>query len=218
MRVLERMQGLIQRTYALDNAHRVTDFLVTSPALARSLGLAPGDEAPEEQVLVAGDGEAVDLSLYLAAGVLARLEEEDPLEGLHDGNLEPFWTALEGVSHFVYLVWNAGRSRQVTQLELELQAEVDKFVLTVLVVAAQQGRVPAELHRWLFELPRLDARLAPEAARRYLEANRYAERYCRALARRYLSGRDRESMMPELRRFYRLGQRAKLRHIDGTAG
>ncbi len=38
------------------------------------------------------------------------------------------WTALEGVSHFVYLAWNAGHDKPVSLLELEMQAEVDKYV------------------------------------------------------------------------------------------
>jgi len=39
---------------------------------------------------------------------------------------------LEGVSHFLYLTWNAHYDRQVSLLDLELQAEVDKFVFAVL--------------------------------------------------------------------------------------
>jgi hypothetical protein len=102
----------------------------------------------------------------------------------------------------------------VTRLEMELQAEVDKFVTTALLVAAQQGgRVPADLHAWLFEFWRLDESLDDEEADRYVRANRYAGRYCRRLSRQYLrTGAD--SMFPEIRRFYRYTQRRKLRHID----
>ena len=46
----------------------------------------------------------------------------------HDG-----WLQLaEGVSHFVYVANRARQELPSTQLELELQAEVDKFVLLVL--------------------------------------------------------------------------------------
>ena len=218
MQVIDRLQGILQRTYDLQNPHRVTDFLVTSPEFARGFGFSPDSLGGTEKVLVSGDGEAVDLAVYLDEDVVHRLVEENPLEALHDGNLAPFWTALEGVSHFVYLVWNATWQRQVTRLELELQAEVDKFVTTALLVAAQQGgRVPADLHAWLFELWQLDESVEGEDADRYARANRYAGRYCRRLSQEYL--RDgAASLFPEIRRFYRFTQRRKLRHIDAGRG
>lgn len=217
MDVVSRLQGIIERTYDLDNDHRVTDFLVTNPDFAHGLGFRPGAAGGAEQVLVSQDGGNLDLAVYLDDAVLDRLGEHDPLDILHDGNLEAFWTALEGVSHFVYLVWNAARRRPVTRLELELQAEVDKFVTTALLVAAQQGgRVPADLHAWLFDFWRLDESLEGEDADRYSQANRYAGRYCRRLSKEYL--RDGSgSLFPEIRRFYRFTQRRKLRHIDAES-
>ena len=214
MQIIDRLQGIIERTYDLDNSHRIADFLVTNPDFAREYGFSPERAGGTEKVLFSEDGGGLDLAVYLDAEVVSRLRDENPLDNLHDGNLAAFWTALEGVSHFVYLVWNATRRRQVTRLELELQAEVDKFVTTALLVAAQQGgRVPADLHAWLFELCRLDESLGGEEADRYTRANHYVGRYCRRLSRDYLrSGAD--SLFPEIRRFYRFTQRRKLRHIE----
>ena len=218
MRVLNKLQGIIRRTYDLGSQPSVSEFIVTCPQVAMRLGLVPGLRPVEEQVLVAADGDNVDLAVYLNPTVLERLRQEDPLEALHDGNLGDFWTVLEGVSHFVCLAWNAARNRQVTQLELELQAEVDKFVTTALLVAAQRGgRVPPDLHQWLFELPSIDDSLDEERTARYRSANRYAGRYCLELIRRYLSDGRNRSMMPELRRFYRFSQRGKIRHIRSGA-
>lgn len=213
MRLLEDLQGALERTYALDAAHRVTDFLTTRPGLAASLGLAPGTAAAEEHLLVAEDDEGMDLAVYLDAGVLERLRSEDPLRRLHDGNLADFWTVLEGVSHFLYLTWNAGRGKPVTLLELELQAEVDKFVVTALVAAAQHGQVPGELHDWLFRLCRIDPSLDAQTRDRYERASRYASRYCRTLSRRFLREGASPALVPEVRHFYRLSQRGKLAHI-----
>lgn len=214
MRLLDELQGLLHATYALDGEHRVTDFLTTSPELARSLGLAASQSAHEERVLVRQEEDTVDLAVYLAPALLERLHAADPLERLHDGNLADFWTALEGVSHFVYLAWNAGRDRPVTLLELELQAEVDKFVLTALVAAHQTGRVPGGLHHGLFSLCRLDPGLDEPARARYEAASRYAGAYCESLARRFLRERPAAAMVRELRGFYRLTQRGKLSHIE----
>ena len=77
------------------------------------------------------------------------------------GNLADYWTALEGVSHFMYLAWNAGHDRAVSLLELELQAEIDKYVASWWLLREQDpARFPAELHRLLFERTQIDAQLA----------------------------------------------------------
>ncbi len=214
MRLLDELQGMLHQTYALEDGHRVTDFLTTNPALIRSLGLVPGSPAAQEQVLVSQDEDGIDLAVYIDSEVLQRLAESDPLERLHDGNLEDFWTALEGVSHFVYLAWNAGLDKQVTLLELELQAEVDKFVLTALLLAVRQGCAPDALHHGLFRRCRIDPTLDPEARLRYRAASRYAEAYCTQLLARFRHNRTLRDLAPELRRFYRMTQHGKLAAVS----
>src|SRR6202030_239021 len=63
-----------------------------------------------------------------------------------------YCTALEGVSHFVYSTWRLGRDLPVSLLELETQAEVDKYAVTVFLLADQQGGgYPAQVHARLFD-------------------------------------------------------------------
>ena len=70
-------------------------------------------------------------------------QRRDPLEALDEGNLADYCTALEGVSHFHYLVWSLARGRNVSLLELELQAEVDKYASAVALLTRQRaGRFP----------------------------------------------------------------------------
>src|SRR6201991_295198 len=107
------------------------------------------------------------------------------MERLHDGNVADYWTALEGVSHFVYLAWNAGHDKPVTLLELELQAEIDKYVLAAWLLRSQgAGRFPRELHRALFDRARIDPVAAGGRAGLYRMASRYAARFCRRIAGR----------------------------------
>ena len=97
------------------------------------------------------------LSLYLDPALLARLARADPLERLHAGNVADCCTALEGVSHFLYLAWNAGHDKPVSLLELEMQAEVDKYVASHWLLRRQlPERFPAELPQLLFERARID--------------------------------------------------------------
>src|SRR6185312_4492751 len=124
--ILTQLQQLIGGIYDVSIAHDVYDFLVTD---RRRLPACVRGRRSEEDLIVAQpaatDGEA-EISLYLDAGLLERLQRENPMVRLHDGNVADYWKALEGVSHFLYLAWNAGHDRPVSILELEMQAEVDK--------------------------------------------------------------------------------------------
>jgi hypothetical protein len=220
--ILKQLQDFIGDIYDVSISHDVYDFLVTDrrylPAAARSSG--PTDEElivaqPEE-----GDTGEIAMSLYLDPELLERLDRADPMERLHDGNVADYWTALEGVSHFVYLAWNAGHDKPVSLLELEMQAEVDKYVGSYWLMRRQfPDRFPAELLRLLFERTRIDSRLAAGREDLYREASRYAERFCRRLEQslRGARGRSQAEVLTELRRFYRLTNARKMAHIQRTA-
>ncbi|HEY5790852.1 MAG TPA: hypothetical protein VIX81_09520, partial [Gammaproteobacteria bacterium] len=108
--------------------------------------------------------------------------------------------------------------RPVSRLELELQAEVDKFVLSVQLLGEQGHRAPSRgLHARLFRHCRIAAALSHPERQRYDVANRYAAHYCHYLQRRLLKPRPSAAAVRELRRFYRLRGRGKLRHIDAIA-
>ena len=141
-------------------------------------------------------------------------------ETYNGGNIADYWTALEGVSHFLYLAWNASHDRAVTLMELELQAEIDKYVSTLWLLREQNPRrFPAELHHLLFERARVDATLAGDRLGLYRSADHYASRYCRRLARTLLptSASAQADASAELRRFYRLTRERKIRHIERVA-
>jgi hypothetical protein len=225
--ILRRLQDLIGGIYDVSIGHDVYDFLVTDqkrlPAAAR--GGAPTDE----QLIVAQPEEGVNgelaMSLYLDPELLERLKRADPMERLHDGNVADYWTALEGVSHFLYLAWNAGHDKPVSLLELEMQAEVDKYVASYWLMRRQfPDRFPAELWQLLFERTRIDPRLAAGKVDLYREATRYAQKFCRRLERllraatlRGTDGRSPADVLAELRRFYRLTNARKVAHIERTA-
>jgi hypothetical protein len=219
--LLTQLQGLISGIYDVSIAHDVYDFLVTDrghlPAAARS------GESDEELIVAqhAGEnGSEVGMSLYLDPALLKRLSLADPMVRLYDGNVADYWTALEGVSHFLYLAWNAGHDRPVSLLELEMQAEVDKYVASYWLMREQlPGRFPAELLSLLFERTRIDSRLARGREGLYREASRYAQKFCRRLEQslRVAGGDSDGEILAELRRFYRLTNARKVAHIERSA-
>src|SRR6185312_2132304 len=110
------------------------------------------ERRPREQLLVCeGDGE-MSIALFVDPAAIANLVRHDPGNRLGDHNLGDFLLAIEGVSHFIYAILCARTERPVTQLELELQAEVDKYV-TCLLVTEPEPRVSRELRERLFGEP-----------------------------------------------------------------
>jgi hypothetical protein len=209
--LLRKLEAMLHELYALEVGYAVADFLITDPDLMRALD-SSGRTIDEKLLISEADGEA-DVALYLERELLERLDRHDPLTRLDRDNLADFWSALEGVSHFTYYAWNAARDKGVSLFELELQAEVDKFVTTGMLLRAQTGREANGLHGWLFDSPTLAAELGEQERERYRRANRYAAKYCRRLGRA-LGADDETAAQRELRHFYRLSQSSKLAHID----
>jgi len=218
--LLSRLQELIGDIYDVRVAHDVYDFLVTDrsqlPPAAR------GGTAEEELIVAQSGRDELALSLYLDPALLRRLARANPLERLHAGNVADWCTALEGVSHFLYVAWNAGHDKPVSLLELEMQAEVDKYVASYWLLRQQfPDHFPAELRRVLFARARFDPRLAAARAQMYREASRYAEKFCRRLeqalargARRRVEHAHDSVVLAELRRFYRLTHARKRALIE----
>lgn len=211
---LSSLQTRLQSVYEIDLEHHVDDYLITNKALASTLDRGRSSAYAREKLLVHEDEEGLNLSLYIDAGVLDQFDRKDPLEQLDATNLQEFCLVIEGISHFIYLTWNASHDRSVTLLEMELQAEIDKYIMLMYCLDRQENPPQrGQLSRLLFESGSYHPDLGHEESRRYYVANACARRYCRRLEARFGVLRDRKGLLAELRRFYRLGQRDKLRRI-----
>ncbi len=217
--LLNSLQQQLERIYQVKIPHDVGDFVIHDETLARRLGSAAAAPPSCEQLFVHEGDDQLDISLYIEQSVVERLRDDDPWQRLHGGNISDYCTALEGVSHFVYLIWNARFGREVSALELELQAEVDKYIsLSFLFGQQDRGVVPQWLGSMLFNDPEFDNRLDRQRLKRYQEANYYARKFCRTIENRYLKRPRGSGLFNELRRFYRLTRWQKIDHIAATHG
>ena len=204
--VLVDVQRRLESLYALPAQAPVTDFLIADGS---------GYPGGGSRTLVTQEGDEMSVGVVLEAGIGARLAEQDPRERLDGRNLDSFCTATEEVSHFVYLLFCAGAGRTVTELELELQAEVDKYLCSAFLLSLQnEGAVSTRLKELLFRGYRLADEMSAERAARYHAASQLAYRYCGHLESRYLRPSRLGDLAREARRFYRLGQREKLEKIS----
>jgi hypothetical protein len=192
------IQGGLERLYQLEPTVDVGAFV------------SAAEEGEREALMVrmADDG-AIEMSLRLPP--LGK-GEFDLLGGR---DLDPLCQIIEGVSHFVYLSARAREDRGTTQLELELQAEVDKYVVLVAALGPVDEPKSVRLRERLYDDVSFCEDEGNEFGDRYRMANQVAARFVRRLERSYLrDGRVRE-LRRELRRFYRLGQEDKLRAASG---
>ena len=203
----------MQSIYEIDVEHHVHDFLITDRKLADFLSQTDRLRDNDERLLIAEYDGGLDLSLYIDEEVINHMDNAHPVELIEQGKYSEFCLMLEGVSHFVYLIWRAKHQKKITLLEMELQAEIDKFILLQSFYDAD--RINNEFIRnWLFERHEFDALLNAEERERYECANHYAGKYCMGLQQQYsLSGLN-NTLLNELRRFYRLGQEQKFRYIN----
>jgi hypothetical protein len=159
------------------------------------------DDVERERLLVRDADDAVELTLELPAHAV----EPGPV------TLDVLCQLVEGVSHFVLVAERARRELPTTQLELELQAEVDKFV--VLAIASEQEMDAAErvaVHRRLFGAVHFFDPAGTECGDRYRMAHSLAMRFTYRLEHRFLRAGRRRELREALRHFHRVGQAAKL--------
>lgn len=181
-----RIQRGLETLYRLERAADVDAFVTP----------AEGDE--RETLFVRQSEDGLELSLRLP-----RLGE--------DAGMDSLCQIIEGVSHFVYLADRAGREREATQLELEVQAEVDKYVVLAASLRDFDLRTSERLREQLYDNVAFAHDADTEEGERYRMANVCAQRFTRRLETQYVRRARYRELQGELRRFFHLGQGEKLR-------
>lgn len=219
---LGALQERLGELYDVELDVRVEDFLCDEDT-ARALGGEDAAARGEVLFVIEGDGEGD------GARVALFLEPRARELGARRADFHAWCLAAEGVSHFVYLAFRADHQLAVSELELELQAEVDKWALALLapfrdVRAARllAGRGVGAIalrdrsrrvRERLFGRARFLDDAETERGARYRAALRLAARYAETLERELVARGDVEQLARELRRFYRLGSREKIERI-----
>jgi hypothetical protein len=180
------VQGALERLYQLDRVAEVHDYL------------RPAEEGEREALLVRETDDGLEMALRVPQLV-------------GEAELDPLCQIIEGVSHFVYLADRASAEREATQLEMELQAEVDKYVVLAASMAKLDVGTSGVLRAKLYERVAFQHAAGSELGERYRMANDLAGRFVRRLEQRFLATRRYQELRAELRRFYRMGQEEKLR-------
>ncbi len=179
-----RVQASLEGFYGIDRVVDVGEFVRHA-----------GDNRETLLVRDAGDG---SLEMMLELPTLTR-------------DLDGVCQIIEGVSHFVYVATRASQDRTATALELEIQAEVDKYVVLAGDIESLDVERSARLRERLYEQVAFLHGETSELGERYRIANRVASRFVRRLEARYVGERRFGEMRREMHAFFRVGQEEKLR-------
>jgi hypothetical protein len=186
-RVAGRVQRGLERFYRLERVAHVGAFLRAVPD--------------------AGEREAVRLR-HAEDGAL-EIEVITPALG-NAPDMDTFCQVIEGVSHFLYVAERARRELPTTELELELQAEIDKYLLLVWQNREFDPATSRAVHARLFEDVRFCHAPGTLEGDRYRLANDLAARFVRRLDTAYAAKGRFGDLREALARFYRMGQAEKI--------
>lgn len=196
---LSQLQQLLQSVHGVQAAP-VREFLVDRAFREKHAPLA----SPQEALLLRESGEELHVALFLDDGVLAQLGRSCSEPWTRE-RLSGFCAAAEGVSHFLYLAHRAGQGGQVSQLELEAQGELDKYLAVILQLWATGRRAASPaLRRNLFEGSVLRPGLTSPERDRYRLASALAAACAKAWEARYVLAGRLDALLRDARRLYRL--------------
>jgi len=186
---LVRVQRQLEAIYELEPTPSIAPFVRID-----------ADEL-REQLLVRESADGMDIVVVLPVASAEAVLSRDA-----GAELDAYLGAVEGISHFIHLAERARTELPTTLLELELQAEVDKFAFLAGETAAANTLQLVSLHRRLYEDVRFIHASATEAGQRYRLANGLAARLWSQLIRQGPAALHRDT----LKRFYRASQAEKI--------
>ncbi len=213
MKLIDQIQLQLESTYGIKTGEKASDYLINKQELYALIGPSQVIQTPKELFLVnpQPQNDTLEVALFLDPDLRENLEKNNPLELLSQKNIADFCTMIEGISHFVYYVHKSCLQCEITQLEMELQAEIDKFVLLSLIIQKDQNQIYNILDL-LFENYELHEDLTPTQIERYHTASNLAHRYCHELSKTMRSNNSLE-LLKKIRQFYPLSQEQKIRQI-----
>ena len=160
--MIEAIQKKLEGIYRLPILPQVRQYLL-SPAQFQSIANAGFDQP---QVLYLDEETDASVGIYLGKKIFKNITRNN-----HVFSLQDLCVVAEEVSHFVYLLWSKCNGKRINLLDLEIQAEVDKFLIT-------EGMFPDKksMIEIMFNQIRMRKNLTKDQADRYWFANRMGKK------------------------------------------
>jgi hypothetical protein len=217
--LLESVRGLIERTYRIHSGlTEIGSFVIGDQGFRRlyrssrdghDIGSADGQGA---RTLVRETDRGVVACIYFPDAMIRQLEAYPPQRGVREENQAAFSTFVEEIDHLLVLAERSLRARAVSLFELELHANVSKYLVLARFLAGCSQHLRADRRLWLRRRLFDDVRFCDddcEVRRRYRDAARAAVQLIEGLG-----ALDPAERIAALRRFHSVGVADKLRLIS----
>lgn len=218
--LIEIVQGLLERTYDIEPGLDVSRFIIGDDGYRRFYGLEVLRQTVEAgghtaRTLVRETLEGVRASLYLPDELVRTLEVVPPQRGLCNANVDAFATLTEELDHLLLISARARTGRDLSMFELELHANVSKYLVLSRFLAAGsrvlRDRQRLWLHHHLFDKAEYCDR-DPRVRARYRDAARWAVRFLDRIRRLRA-----ERRLCTLRHFHSASATGKVELINALA-
>ncbi len=195
------------RKSALDHIHKaVRDSHGFFPDIDLNDYLRPSHE--ESRVLVREVDDAMEIAVLLNSKILAEIDHLDLPADLDLSRFGSLAVAIEELSHFNSLVWQATQNGTSTLLELEVQAEVDKFAIVLdWLELKNQQELSDQFFDSIFSECKVGHWVDAEGKMVYEEAHSIARGLCRQLLKAQYSEESRKKRLAD---FFRASGTRKL--------
>jgi hypothetical protein len=179
------LQKKIEKIYRLHSCPEALQYMI-SPKQFRKLSKF----SDNPQVIYVDEGQDATMGIYLGPSLFRQIKKKSKIFSFQD-----FCVMAEEISHFIYLIWSKSNEKKINLLDLEVQAEIDKFILASEFFGSKE-----EIFEKMFEKFNMRKNLQPEEEERYFTANRLGKKFAIEMLRKKLSISRR---MNWLRLFYR---------------
>ena len=190
--LLATTQALLERTYGIPEGLVLAErFVIGDRGLrdlyaTRSAHQAGSLEGQGARLLVREVPGGARACVYFPDAMIRALERQPPWHGVGEANVDPFATRVEEVDHLLYVADRAAAGRSVSLFELELHANVSKWLVVGRFVTGHRRRLTDRERVWLRWHLFLKHRFVEEDAairERYRDATRHALRFVDGLQR-----------------------------------
>jgi len=219
--LIKELQRKIEKTYALDTGiTNIEHYIIGDKGYKEFYSKEEIRTVVKShsgaKVLIRDTEHTLKASIYYPDKLIRELEDNDPRLGLHDDNIDLCASFVEELDHFLFIAQNYKQNRPFSLLELELQANVTKYLVLKYFIALQNksiklSKFDKEYIRYhLFYKRKYDIEDGIER-KRYEDAVTFGMIYTE-----YIDLLSQEDRLRDLRQFSRMTCPSKIRHIQST--
>jgi hypothetical protein len=215
--ILSSLEQDIADYYGFALLHRAQDHLVSDELVPEIGRLRGRTDSFRAAVYFSETGGEFAIGVHFDPKIRNTLLADNPKFSLSNTNLDAFCVLVEELSHFHLLINRASADKQISFLELEWQAEIDKLLFCGIYLERLVGDPHIQpLLKLLFSPGCEDPNLAPH----YADAGRFAARFWLDAASRGLHKRkclEEDSFRKFMQRNYLEALPEKRRLSDGAS-